>query len=254
MNLLFSLQSEWLKTKRSTAAWLSLTGGFFIPVIYLIGFLKNHSSINLAIKGEHIWENHFMQLWQNMAGFLLPMCVILASSLITQLEYKNNTWKQLHTTPQSLTTIFFAKFAVIILMTFQFFVFFNIGIIISGAIPCLIFDKHLPDQAFPYLLFIKGNIKFFIACLPIIAIQYLLSLQFKNFLVPIGIGLLGLIGSLIALSWKYIFLSPYSYGPLILMIARRAGLIANVYVLAVGYFILLMTLSYFLYINKKEKG
>lgn len=254
MNFLFSLHSEWLKTKRSAAAWLSLIGGFFIPLIYLIGYLKNQSSMASPELGQYIWQNHFMQLWNTMAGFLLPMGVILASSLITQMEYRNNTWKQLHTTPQSFTTIYLAKFSVILLMTLQFFVFFNIGIILSGIIPCLLFDKSLPNQSFPFEYFFKGNLKFFISCLPIIALQYLISLQFKNFLVPIGVGLLGLIGTLIALSWKYIFLSPYSYGPLTMMSARIESIPANIHVLAIGSFSLIMALSYILYIKKKEKG
>src|SRR5262245_13811522 len=131
MKLLHSIQSEWLKTKRSTASWLCLIGGFFIPVIFLIIFLKDKSSI-VHIPIRNLWEMHFRQLWQNMSMFLLPMGVIMAASLITQVEFRNNTWKQLHTTPQSYTTVFTAKFVVIVIMTLKFFVFFNLGIFISG--------------------------------------------------------------------------------------------------------------------------
>ena|ERR1035437_4486479 len=149
MNYIYSLQSEWIKTKRSIASWLCIIGGFFIPLIYFIGFLKNKSSIN-DYKFD-IWQKLFNQLWQNMAVILLPMGVILASSLITQMEYKNNTWKQLHTTPQTYTNIFSAKFLVIILMTIKFFIFFNIGVILSGLIPCLLFDNHLPKENLPVM-------------------------------------------------------------------------------------------------------
>ncbi len=134
MNFIHSLQSEWLKTKRSAASWLCIIGGFFIPFIYLIAFLKNNTSINKY--PDHIWETHFNELWHNMAIFLLPMGVILASSLITQMEFKNNTWKQLHASPQSYPTIFLSKYSVIFLMTVKFFLFFNIGLILSGLIPC----------------------------------------------------------------------------------------------------------------------
>ena len=249
MNYIYSLQSEWIKTKRSAASWLCIIGGFFIPLIYFIGFLKDKSSIN-DYKFD-IWQKLFNQSWQNMAAFLLPMGVILASSLITQIEYKNNTWKQLHATPQTYTNIFIAKFSVIILMTIKFFIFFNIGVILSGLIPCILFDNHLPKENLPIMYFIKWNIKYFITCLPIIAIQYLISLQFKNFLVPIGIGLLGLVGSLIGLSWKYIFISPYSYCAMTIMQAKRSF---NIFQFSTIYFILIMLISYYLYISKKEKG
>lgn len=249
MNYIYSLQSEWIKTKRSAASWLCIIGGFFIPLIYFIGFLKDKSSIN-DYKLD-IWQKLFNQSWQNMAAFLLPMGVILASSLITQIEYKNNTWKQLHATPQTYTNIFIAKFSVIILMTIKFFIFFNIGVILCGLIPCVLFDNHLPKENLPVMYFIKGNIKYFITCLPIIAIQYLISLQFKNFLVPIGIGLLGLVGSLIGLSWKYIFISPYSYCAMTIMPTKRDF---NIFQFSTIYFILIMLISYYLYLSKKEKS
>ena len=249
MNYNYSLQSEWIKTKRSAASCLCIIGGFFIPLIYFIGFLKEKNSIN-DYKFD-IWQKLFNQSWQNMAAFLLPMGVILASSLITQIEYKNNTWKQLHATPQTYTNIFIAKFSVIILMKIKFFIFFNIGVILSGLIPCILFDNHLPKENLPIMYFIKWNIKYFITCLPIIAIQYLISLKFKNFLVPIGIGLLGLVGSLIGLSWKYIFISPYSYCTMTVMQTKRDF---NIFQFATIYFIVIMLISYYLYISKKEKG
>ncbi len=251
MKFIYSLQSEWLKTKRSAASWLSLIGGFFVPIIYLITFLKEKTSINSYYPFANIWKQLLLSMWGNMAMFLLPMGVILASSLITQMEFKNNTWKQLNTTPQSYTTIFLAKFSVIMLMMMKFFLFFNIGIFTSGIIPSLIFDHHLPMMPVPVLFFIKVNAKLFLSCLPIIAIQYLISLKFKNFLVAIGVGLLGLIGSLIGLGWKYIYLSPYSY-PASLVAGPKDQI--NPQISAVVYTLVLMAISYYLFISKKEKG
>lgn len=251
MNFIHSLQSEWLKTKRSAASWLCIFGGFFIPTIYMILFLKDHASINMYYPFANVWTKHFHDLWQNMATFLLPMGVILSSSLITQMEYKNNTWKQLHTTPQSYSRVFLAKFSVIALMTLKFFLFFNIGILLTGIIPSLIFEQRFPVQPIPITFFLIGNLKIFIACLPIIAIQYLISLRFKNFLVAIGAGLLGLIGTLIGLGWEYIFLSPYSYCAMLIMKSERNY---NPQLVACIYFIVLMLISYFIYTSKKEKG
>jgi len=95
MNFVNSIQSEWIKTKRSAAAWICLVGGFFIPTIYMIVFFVKDYTINSYGKGPiNSWEFHFNDLWQNSAIFLLPMTVIFASSLITQIENKNNTWKK----------------------------------------------------------------------------------------------------------------------------------------------------------------
>jgi hypothetical protein len=192
-----------------------------------------------------------MQLWRNMGTFILPMGVILASSLATQMEFKNNTWKQLHTTPQSFTSVFFSKLTVIILLTVKFFIFFNIGVILSGIIPALLFTHSLPVMPLPFKFFVIINAKIFLSCLPLIAIQYLISLQFKNFLVPIGAGLLGLIGSLFGMSWKYIYISPFIYSPMLVSGEHRE---IPIYWYSFFYFLIITAVSYLLYINKKEKG
>jgi len=254
MNFLYSLQSEWLKTKRSTASWLCLIGGAFIPLIFLAGFIKDQRSIN-AYTSPDIWKKYFFQIWQFMSLAILPIGVVLASTLITQVEYKNNTWKQLHATPQRFSVIFMAKLGIILLMTLKFFLYFNIGILLSAVIPSLLFDHRFPRQAIPVAFFLAENGKLFITCLPVIALQYLVSLQSRNFLVPIGVGIMGLVGSLILIqTWQYAYLSPYSYTPLQIVGGKAIREKINIPLLSVSYFAGITLLCYYLYMNKKEKG
>lgn len=249
MKFINSIQSEWIKTRRSSASWLCIFGGFFIPTIYTFASLYNGKTLDQNSLGA--WQSHFMKLWEIMAAFLLPMGIILASSLITQLEYKNNTWKQLMTTPQSLTQIYFSKFTVILLMTGKFFLFFNVGILLSAIIPSLIIDHHLPQADFPINVFIKQNGLFFITVLPIIAIQYLMSLQFKNFMVPIGVGILLLVTTLIGNQWEHIYISPYSF---CFLKVFPLPINFNLYSYALIEFFVFMIISYYLFLRKKEKG
>ena len=116
MNFIYCFQAEWLKKKRSLSSWLIISGAFFTPIIVIIAKIVNSKSLYTTSIANDYWENIWRSSWESMSIFLLPMTVILTSSLITQLEYKNNTWKQLHTVPQRLTTIFFAKLFVIIVM------------------------------------------------------------------------------------------------------------------------------------------
>ena len=193
-----------------------------------------------------------------MAIFLLPLGVILSTSLITQVEYKNNTWKQLHALPLKLTTIFFSKLAVIVVMMLQFFILFNIGIYLSAIIPYLLNSGiPYPKDPIPYIHFLKEDALFFICCLPVIALQYLISLQYKNFLVPVGCGFIFWVGSLSALSWKYGYIIPYTYSMYNYLKdapAKVAVPALNIYYLAIGYFVVITVTSYVLYITKKEKG
>ena len=191
-----------------------------------------------------------------MATFLLPMGVILATSLITQNEFRNNTWKQIHATPQHLSVIFFAKLSVIIVMLLQFFVIYNIGIYLAGVVPGLFYsDVAWPTQDYPFADMIRTNATYFLSSLPVVAVQYLISMQFKNFLIPLGTGIALLISALVALSWKYAYLHPYSYSGLTLITGMGdEEPPVNASMWALGYFALITTCAYILYIMKKEKA
>lgn len=259
VSFIHSFQSEWLKKRHSLASMLVIAGAFFTPIIIIIARVIHHKQLAEIYQSESFWNQLWHSSWESMAIFLLPMGVILATSLITQIEYKNNTWKQLHTLPQSFTTLFFAKLAVIIVMVLQFFILFNIGIYLSAVVPYLLISGvPYPKTPIPYLAILKEDAFFFIDCLPIIALQYLISLQFKNFLVPIGIGFGLWVASLSALSWKFGYFIPYTYCILNYLKGQANGKAAtpgiNIHYLALGYFILFTIVSYFLYLTKKEKG
>jgi lipoprotein signal peptidase len=50
MQLINSIKSEWLKTRKSAASWLCLIGGLFIPLIFLIGFLYKNRNEGLLLR------------------------------------------------------------------------------------------------------------------------------------------------------------------------------------------------------------
>ena len=257
-SVIHSFQSEWLKTRRSLASILVIIGSVFIPVIMLVSRLIYAKKLPKDAINPEFWQKMYDNCWNPMAVFLLPVGVILATSLITQLEFRNNTWKQLHTTPQYLTTIFIAKLAVIVVMMLQFLVLFNVSIYLAGIIPHLILGPTLPQQSFPFYYFLEKTSYFFIDCLPIIALQYLISLQFKNFLVPLSVGLGLQIASLMATEWQYGYVIPYTYCPLNFMTFRKEAAPVfqsiNIHLWAFNYFIFFIIVGYLLYIFQKEKG
>src|ERR1035438_5421119 len=212
MQFIYCFKSEWLKKKHSLASWLVIIGAFFTPAIILIAKLVRYKGLEATNRAPDFWETLWKSSWESMSIFLLPLGTILATSLITQLEYKNNTWKQLHTAPQRFTTLFFAKLSVITVMLLQFFLLFNIGIWLTAMIPSLLVPgASFPKERVPWLFFAQENARFFIEALPIMALQYLVSLKFKNFLVPVGMGIILWILSIAVVNWKWGWLAPYTY-------------------------------------------
>jgi lantibiotic transport system permease protein len=251
--LIHSIQSEWLKTRKSLSSWLVIIGGFFVPAIYLYDRLTHFSGLAEANQSMAVWDSYFRRCWQYMSILLLPVGIILTVSLITQLEYRNNTWKQVHTTPQSLTTIFAAKWIVIMTMLLQCFMLFNLGIWLVVAIPALFPSVPFPAAEIQWAKCLEWNHRFFVASLPIVGFQYLISLLFRNFMIPLGVGMGLFIASLIGMSWKYCYLIPYTYLSSFFM-NNTDNLMdkgINIYWCAVGYFALFMVLSYIVYLVKK---
>lgn len=260
MNFINCFQSEWLKKKRSLASWLIIAGAFFTPSIILLARIKNADKLSALYVSDDFWQHLWNQTWESMAVFLLPFGIILAVGLITQIEYKNNAWKQLHTTPQRFATIFLAKFLVLLIMLVEVFVLFNVAMYLSAVVPSMLFSNiPYPTAPIPYASFLNANVNFFLDCLPILALQYLISLQFKNFLVPVGTGFLIWFLGVGMLAWEYGYILPYNHGTVNYLIssnqfANRSVPPINIQLLAVIYFVLITAASYILYVAKKEKG
>src|ERR1700749_2063674 len=92
-----SFRSEWLKTRHTASSWIVLTGAFFMPLIVFCMRLTDHGRPYKDIYMKNIWFVMYHRNWAAMGMFLLPFMLILSTSLITNIEFRNNTWKQLHT-------------------------------------------------------------------------------------------------------------------------------------------------------------
>jgi hypothetical protein len=249
MNFINSLHCELLKIKGSALLWVSIAGSIVLSMVFTLRFIYLRFHIDLWAEGN-AWERLYLQNARPFAGFLLPIGVILICSLITQIEYRNNNWKQLHTTPQTYVTIFLAKFTTLLVVTFIVFFFFNVGVLVNGIAPNLIVSGSFPRDAIPFHFLLEQTFKSFISILPIIGLQYLLSLQYKNFIVAIGAGLVLYVGTMPMSRVDFSFLSPYSYA----LHYFDQNFNEHHYLRAIIYFVLVFTISFFLYIKKKEKG
>lgn len=256
--LIHSFQSEWLKKKRSLAVWLVLVGSVFTPGITILIALNQRTKLVEQYAADTFWSKWFNQCWQPMAFMLLPLGIILATSLIAQLEFKNNTWKQVHASPQPLSTIFIAKFSVQLVMMLQLFILFNLFTYLSAWVPPLLLSEvPFPTAEIDWATLIQSNVNMFVDCLPIVALQFLLSIQFRNFLVAVGAGMVIWLAGTLGLSWKHSYAFPYLYTAfeqIVLQGGKLGEQMPNIHLMAIGYFGVFMVSAYILYVRKDDRG
>jgi lantibiotic transport system permease protein len=114
------------------------------------------------------------------------------------------------------------------------------------------------EHPIDWLLLLEINARIYLSILGISALQYWLSLRFKSFIAPVGIGLALLIGSIIALNfgWKHIAKYPYSFPTLTFDAIQKSGrpLLENHEWNSIGYFAAFILIGFFDMKLRKEKG
>ena len=256
MSLIQATKSELLKTKRTASFWLSIIGAAFIPItLFIVLLTDNDAEKNLA---KNPWGLYMTLGWQLLTVVLLPVYIILLTTLITQIEVKNNTLKQVFASPQSFATIYFSKYISIQILIIGCYLVFNI-LLISSALLVNLFNSNFTFLAkdIDWKTLLQLNTRTYLSILGISAIQYSLSQRFKNFIVPVGVGLVLFVGSIVAMNyhWKYIKRYPYSFPSLTFDAIEQPG-IKNGHpeLYSIGCFLIFITVGYLEMKFRKDKG
>lgn len=211
ITFLLNTKAEFLKTRKSFMYWLTLLAAFFIPLINFIILIERPDVMVSKFQADP-WLTFLRFNWKNMASIILPMYIILITNLIVQIEYRNNTWKQVYTTPRTFADIFFSKLVVIHIVLPVFIIFFSVFVILSGLSVALVNKNyHLAFATVHWNMVLVMALRIYISVFAMIVIQYWLSLRFRNFVIPVGIGLAMWIIGIVLIEWDKIIYFPYMY-------------------------------------------
>jgi len=212
MSLINSLRSETSKSKRGATFYFTLVAASIVPFVFFMDITSD------GMDGDSK-KDSFNALFKT--GFeiasvaFFPLYTVILCTLLPQIEYRNNTWKQVFSSPQSMSDIFIAKFIHVQQYILLFLVSFNLMLIFVAASVNLIdpslnmFGKQPNWDAI-----LNYNIKAYLSVMGITALQFWLGLRFKNFFVPVGAGFaLWMIGNILLLEFKSPIARyyPYSY-------------------------------------------
>ena len=245
MNLLISLRSELLKTRKASF-YLTLIGAAVGPVMYLLNVLTDENEIDPSQKDP---LNALFKMLSEMNGTaLFPFFVILICTLLPQIEYRNNTWKQIFASPQTKVNVFLAKFMnvhllmLVFLIATHLFMFLTI-VGVNFIKPTLNLFKH-PLNGSTVLV---NAVNAYILLLAVCTIQFWIGLRFRNFIVPIGIGFaLWLTGTIMAVQYKsnLVYYFPYSFHAFPVSIKLKSQL-TQVAWTSLGYALLFLIVGFF---------
>lgn len=130
-------RTEWLKSKKTLAIWLTILFPFFCTLLVSLKFLGDKQM------PAEPWPAYIKQA-NNVMSFSLPHFCILMVSFITQIEYKNHGWKHIYSQPVSRLSVFLGKYAMILSLTLlsmavAFFIISGMGLLVHLIKPGLNF-------------------------------------------------------------------------------------------------------------------
>jgi hypothetical protein len=243
-----SIKNELLKLKRTFAFWLVIVSAFFIPFIFLMVYLFK-TELFIPKAGVNPWDDYIGQQVKSIIPFLLPMFIILITSLIIQVEHKSNAIKHIFTLPVPKWSIYFGKLTVVIVSVFFSFVLFYIIMLSFGYLAGVIQPElKLTEFSPKYTLSIKIIFRAIISVFAMIGLQFWLSFRIKNFIIPLGVGMVLMVTGLNLYKGAESIYFPYAYNMLSLF--PKGGLMENlvwfpkVSFYSMGYFLLFSILGY----------
>jgi len=191
-----SLSADTIKLKRTPILWVALLGGLFITgLVFLIHYFSVEE-INKPDTNPWIFYCNFGMTFVSIL-LAVPFVVLLTSSTLFA-EHRSNAWKYLYSLPLPRGQIYFSKLVLILIILAITYLIFFLGQLLSGWLlgflrPEYGFHEYAPQPGKFALLLLHS----YLSALGVVGLHYWLSVRWKNFIVPVGIGLLGYIVSIL---------------------------------------------------------
>jgi len=192
--------------------WSAVLLPLLLCLLVFVGFYSKSGQLSHQ-PGMVLWIQFSAVILGSMGSLILPMLIVFIAYSVNSIEHKADTWKTLFSLPISKFSVYAAKYLYAFFLVFlclTLFVLFTLGLgnLLSVLKPELKFNEYSIMGLLTQVYF-----KLFLSALGILSIQFLLSLLFRDFLKPMGIGFVATITGVIlaANNWKYDYLFPYSH-------------------------------------------
>ncbi len=209
---ILSFRSEFYKTRKTMAFWSPVLLPLLLCLLISTGFYSKSEQLSHT-PGMMLWFEFAAPILAIMGSLILPMLIVFIAYSVNNIEHKAETWKTLFSLPISKLSVYAAKYFYALFLVFlclALFIVFTLGF--GNLLGTLKPELKFADFQVAGILF-QIYFKLFLSSLGILSIQFLLSLLFRDFLKPMGVGFICTItGDILAGNgWKYAYLFPYSH-------------------------------------------
>ena len=203
-----ALIADALKLK-GTAALRLVLGLATLPVlvIFLVFYFRGAT---LLEAGQSPWVPYLHNAWRTEATLLLPLFIVLLTSLVVQVEHRANAWKHLHTQPITRGVLFCSKLLVLLGLSLlaqglHAALLLLTGWLLQATRPELGFQHYTA----PLAAVGTAVLRIYVGTAGILAVQYVASLAWRSFVGPVALGLVGTVLALTVLRLVHADLLPY---------------------------------------------
>lgn len=232
-------KAELLKIKKMGIIQLAVLA----PLLTIVISINAYSFIKSKSPQITAWQGLFTVSSTIFIGMVLPILIIYITMVMGRIENLNNGWKQLLAMPVKRSKIFMIKYLVVL----SAFILALISYLIEYSATAYFFGAKglIPVEVIIDVLYV------FIALQPFIALLFLLSNRFNSVVIPLGVGIVLILSSLLIVQsayWKY---APWTYA--LGLVQGGLDVITQVVpLLIVGTFIFVCIFSFDI-INFKKK-
>ena len=198
------IQIEIIKTKRSLALLMMFLSPFVVVLVNVLVFIKSDGKI-IAEKG---WSIYWLQNYSMWGYFMMPLYIALITALLNGIEHNNNGWRYMMSLPIKQSDLFIAK----LILTWIVIQGANLVLYLTVLLTIIIFDQL--GYKGNNLVSIDSSISLLyasVASLAILTIQHIVSWQWKNIVVPIGLGVIATMSIVQFSSSEYWQFDPWTY-------------------------------------------
>ncbi|GEN36492.1 MULTISPECIES: ABC transporter permease [Aneurinibacillus] len=174
------LTSELMKLRRSGVVWIAVLAPLFLVLQGVANFMRYRDSA-FANSRRTEWEILYEQCIILYPSLLLPLVITILMALLARIEHGQNGWKQLLALPVTRAQVYVSKLIIACLL-----VFLNLSVLSAGTL--LAGLAVGAEGAVPYGLLLGRGLLAFIAVLPVVAVQFVLSFRFSHAGVPLALG------------------------------------------------------------------